>query len=199
MDVNRSEISPPFIDLFIQTIGLSTDEFEYLLSHFRKEYLPKRFFYLSAGQVTRQKAYIMKGCTRTFTIDDNAREHIMFFAFEDWWIGDFESYHTGKPGLQFVQAIEDCELLCVAKTDFDKLEKELPPLQQWYEVKQKKHFYSTIQRLYDVKLLSPEQRYLNLIKKHPQIFQRIPLQFIAQYLDIEPPSLSRLRKRLSQK
>ena len=50
-----------------------------------------------------------------------------------------------------------------------------------------------------VKSLTPEERYLNLVKKHPYIFQRIPQQYIAAYLDIEPPSLSRLRSRLSKK
>jgi hypothetical protein len=53
--------------------------------------------------------------------------------------------------------------------------------------------------LNEVKSLTPEERYLDLVKKHPHIFQRIPLQYIASYLDIEPPSLSRLRSRLTKK
>jgi hypothetical protein len=51
--------------------------------------------------------------------------------------------------------------------------------------------------LAEVKAQTAEERYLNLLNKHPHIFQRIPLQYIASFLDIEPPSLSRLRKRLS--
>jgi hypothetical protein len=59
--------------------------------------------------------------------------------------------------------------------------------------------FATMNNLREVKSLTPEERYLNLIKKHPHIFQRIPQQYIAAYLDIEPPSLSRLRSRLSKK
>ena len=199
MQIDISEVPQPFIDLFTKTIGLSSDEFDYLLSHFRKSYLPKRFNYLCSGQVTKQKAYLKKGCTRTFTTDETGRDHILFFAFEDWWIGDFRSYNTGLPGTQTIQAIEDCELFCISKAEFDRIEEEIPKLFQWYEVKQKRHFYAMMQRLEEVKTLTPEQRYLNLIEKHPSIFQRIPLQYIAQYLDIEPPSLSRMRKRLSEK
>jgi CRP-like cAMP-binding protein len=170
-----------------------------LLGHFYTKYLPKRFNYLSEGQVTRCKTYIKKGCTRSFTVDEKGREHILFLGFEDWWVGDIESYHTQQPGVQYVQAIEDCELLCIAKTDFDRLEKEIPKLFQWYEVKHKRHLFAMMQRLQEIKTQTPEQRYLALLQKHPNIFQRVPLQYIAQYLDIEPPSLSRLRKRLSEK
>lgn len=199
MRINRSELPQEFTELFTKTIGMKENEFTHFLSHFYTQYLPKRFFYLSAGQITRQKAYIKRGCTRTFTLGDHGSEHILFFAFEDWWIGDFESYHTGNPGVQFIQAIEDCELLCISKAAWEQLEKEIPSLRHWFEIKHRKHLYSTMNMLYEVKLLSPEQRYLKLIDRRPDIFQRIPLHYIAQYLDIEPPSLSRMRKRLSGK
>jgi hypothetical protein len=68
-----------------------------------------------------------------------------------------------------------------------------------FEQKEQKSSFAHLHRLQEVKCLSAEERYLDLIQKHPQIFQRIPLQYIAMYLDIEPPSLSRLRKRLSGK
>ncbi|HVT86119.1 MAG TPA: hypothetical protein VHD35_13025, partial [Chitinophagaceae bacterium] len=67
------------------------------------------------------------------------------------------------------------------------------------EEKKQKMIFATMTNLTDVKSLTPEERYLNLVKKHPHIFQRIPLQYIASYLDIEAPSLSRLRRRLSKK
>jgi hypothetical protein len=44
---------------------------------------------------------------------------------------------------------------------------------------------------------TPEQRYLDLINRHPDIFNQVPLYHISSYLGIQPPSLSRIRKRLS--
>ncbi len=61
------------------------------------ELIPRKCFYLKAGNISKQKAYINKGCTRTFTLDEKEHEHIMFFSFEDWWIADFESYYTQQP------------------------------------------------------------------------------------------------------
>jgi CRP-like cAMP-binding protein len=199
MEINRSELSPIFINLFLDTLKFTDAEFELVLSHFKLELIPRKCFYLKAGNISKQKAYINKGCMRTFTIDAKVHEHILFFSFEDWWLADFESYYTQEPAKQYIQAMEDCELLCIAKTDLDKLEEEIPKLKIFFQQKKQKMIFATMNNLREVKSLTPEERYLNLLNKHPHIFQRIPQQYIAAYLDIEPPSLSRLRSRLSKK
>jgi hypothetical protein len=51
----------------------------------------------------------------------------------------------------------------------------------------------------DFLLQNPEDRYLKLIKEYPNIFNRVPLYHIASYLGIKGPSLSRIRRRLSEK
>jgi CRP-like cAMP-binding protein len=175
------------------------DEFKLILSFFRREYVPRKFYFLKAGQIAKYKAYINKGSVRNFTTDDKGGEHILYFSFEDWWIGDLESFYNQQPATINVQAMEDCEILCLQKTDLERLGEQIPKLKQLFLDKEKRSLFSTIQRLREVKSLSAEDRYLNLINKHPEIFQRIPLQYIAMYLDIEPQSLSRMRKRLSCK
>ena len=42
---------------------------------------------------------------------------------------------------------------------------------------------------------SPEKRYRELIEKKPDLINRIPQYYIAQYLGIKPQSLSRIRSR----
>ncbi|MFI5187058.1 MAG: Crp/Fnr family transcriptional regulator [Chitinophagales bacterium] len=199
MQLYRSELTSQFVDLFTKTIGITEEQFEEFITHFSREYIPRKFFYLKAGQVCKNIAYINKGSTRTFTMDERGGEHILFFGFEDWFIGDLESLYTQQPGKLYIQAMEDCELLIISKKDMDHFEAIIPKLKEWHSGKLSKHHYSTLNRLAEEKSLTPEERYLNLIKKHPQIFQRIPLQYIASYLGIEPPSLSRLRKRLLSK
>ena len=92
------------------------------------------------------------------------------------------------------------KLFRISKANMDNMEERMPKLKEWHASKKNKSHFATLNRLTEVKTLTPEERYQNLLKKYPQIFQRIPLQYrIASYLDIEPPSLSRLRKRLSCK
>jgi len=199
MQLYRSELSPLFVDLFLNKIGLTETEFELVLSFFKREYIPRKYFYLKAGQVCKHFAYVSKGCFRNYTIDTKGGEHILFFAFEDWIVGDLESMYIGSPCSIYIQAMEDSELLCISSEDLAKMEDQMPKLKEWHLAKQRKAHQASINRLSEVKSLTPEERYLQLVQKHPQIFQRVPLQYIASFLDIEPPSLSRMRKRLLSK
>jgi CRP-like cAMP-binding protein len=193
------DFPPLFINLFTEQIGMDEGEFALFTGHFREMHINRKDYYLKEGSISNAKAYVKKGCSRTYVIDENAKEHILFFAFEDWWLADFESYHSGKPGKQYVQALEDMELLVISKQDFSKMESAIPKLGKWYEIKHRKMNIAMINRLYEIKSCTAEERYMKLLDKHPEIMQRVPLQYIASYLDIEPPSLSRMRKRISCK
>ena len=41
-----------------------------------------------------------------------------------------------------------------------------------------------------------KERYLTLIKEHPELLQNVPLKHIASYLWITPQSLSRIRREM---
>jgi hypothetical protein len=51
----------------------------------------------------------------------------------------------------------------------------------------------------DFKISSPEERYINLVKKRPDLIQRIPQHQIASFLGIKPQSLSRIKARILEK
>ena len=101
-------------------------------------------------------------------------------------------------GTNHVQALEDCELFIVPKEVFEKLSKQIPKLNQWFNIKIVPAA-SASKTTWRIKTHTPEERYRTLLEKQPFIFQRVPLQYIAAYLNIEPQSLSRMRNRLSKK
>jgi len=46
--------------------------------------------------------------------------------------------------------------------------------------------------------LSATDRYLQLLDDDPELFQRVPLNYLATYLQIAPETLSRIRKKISR-
>ena len=199
MEVELKNINPKFVELFIQTFAFTEEEFALLLSSFKSKTISKKDYYLRAGELCKSKAYLNKGCARNFVLDEQGHERILFFAFEDWWLGDFDSYYSGKPGTNYIQMLEDSELLVISKENFQKAEQKIPKLKQWYSSKMLRSASASRNKIEEIKTLSAEERYLKLIEKQPHIFQRIPLQHIASYLNIEPQSLSRMRNRLTNK
>jgi hypothetical protein len=51
----------------------------------------------------------------------------------------------------------------------------------------------------EFKTSSPEERYMNLLQKRPDLIQRVPQHQLASYLGIQPQSLSRLKARIIEK
>ena len=199
MEDELKNINHKFVELFRQTFAFTEEEFALFLSYFTVKTITKKDYYLRAGECCHSKAYLNKGCARNFVLDEQGHERILFFAFEDWWLGDFDSYYSGKPGTNYIQLLEDSELLVISKENFQKAEKEIPKLTQWYSFKMLRSASASRNRIEEMKTLSAEERYLKLIENQPHIFQRIPLQHIASYLNIEPQSLSRMRNRLASK
>jgi hypothetical protein len=54
-------------------------------------------------------------------------------------------------------------------------------------------------RLAEATVETPEEKYLQFIKEQPELMQRIPLYHIAAYLAMTPETLSRIRKKISEK
>ena len=199
MEDELKNINHKFVELFRQKFAFTEEEFALFLSYFTVKTITKKDYYLRAGECCHSKSYLNKGCARNFVLDEQGHERILFFAFEDWWLGDFDSYYSGKPGTNYIQMLEDSELLVISRENFQKAEQEISKLKQWYSFKMLRSASASRNRIEEMKTLSAEERYLKLIETQPYIFQRIPLQHIASYLNIEPQSLSRMRNRLTSK
>lgn len=182
--------------LFKQKFQLDNEQLALIADKFRPTKIDKKEFYLKQGEIAKSKAFLVKGAVRYFYLDNNLKENTLFFRFENSWLGDIESYHGQIPAKINIQVLEDSEILIMSKTDFSILQQQIPVLEKWYAINAVKMYASLFNKLVEAKLRTPEEKYLHLLDNEPQIFQRVSLQHIAAYLEIEPQSLSRLRRRL---
>ena len=113
---------------FIKNISISDEDFEFCKTIFIPKKLRKKQFLLQEGDVAKYTAFVNKGITRTYTIDDKGIEHILQFAMEGWWMGDIYSFLTDEPSLYNMEALEDCELLLINKPSWDLLLEKIPAL-----------------------------------------------------------------------
>jgi CRP-like cAMP-binding protein len=197
--VTKDPIMPGLYNALSKHAGFSRDEYEFYCSFLKKRIVKKKEHYLQEGEISRATAYVNNGCLRQYIIGDHGKEIIIQFALEDWWIGDLESFHYEKPSVFYIQALENSELMLLSRKDFLRVCKELPKYKTFHDEKVQRNHFATLKRLSIAKLGTPEEKYLLLMKEQPQLFQRIPLHYIASYLSIQPESLSRLRKRLTEK
>ena len=93
----------------------------------------------------------------------------------------------------------ETQLLMLSRENFMKACEEFPKYKAFHQEKMQRSHFATLKRISVTTSGTPEEKYLLLAKEQPQLFQRVPLHYIASYLGIEPESLSRLRKRLTEK
>ena len=74
------------------------------------------------GEITTKAFYVKKGLLRSYTIDDNGKEHIFMFAPREWVIADLESQEFNRPTKLFIDCIEDSEVIILDRNTGIKTE-----------------------------------------------------------------------------
>jgi CRP-like cAMP-binding protein len=150
---------------------------------------------LREGQVCKHAYFINEGCLRYFyTV--KGQENTAQFFFENGWYTDYHSFLTGKPSKQNIEALEPTEVVLLAATDLQQLYSDIPKFERFGRLIAENAFLGLRQRSELLENQSAEERYLSLMQERPKVFERIPQHYIASYLGIKPPSLSRIRKRI---
>ena len=166
-----------------------------ILSAFEPISIKKKKDLLVAGQVCDYMYFITKGCVRSFYIDSKGIEHIYQIRMDNNWIGDIDSYYTRQKSKYNIEAVEDTDLLRITVDRMDQLFIEIPALERYFRILFQKAYINALNRLNATMWDTAIDRYNNMLKEHPEIFQRVSLVHIASYLGITPESLSRIRKQ----
>ena len=166
-----------------------------ILSAFEPISIKKKKDLLVAGQVCDYMYFITKGCVRSFYIDSKGIEHIYQIRMDNNWIGDIDSYYTRQKSRYNIEALEDTNLLRITVDRMDQLFIEIPALERYFRILFQKAYINALNRLNATMWDTAIDRYNNMLKEHPEIFQRVSLVHIASYLGITPESLSRIRKQ----
>lgn len=141
---------------------------------------------------------IIKGSAGLFVWDGN-RDICINLLYEKSFISDYLSFLNQKPSVIKVEALEDLILWSISHTDLKELySKSEAGLRVGKAVSEMLYIQKQQQQI-DLLTLSPQERYLKLIESRPEIFQRTPLKVIASYLGLTAESLSRIRKRITEK
>lgn len=158
------------------------------------QYLKKGEFFLRHGEVCRYVSFINKGLMRLFHLEEG-KEVSTGFVTENNFISEYASFLTRKPTEQFMEALEDCELVNLSYDNMQALYQSRPVF-EIFGRKIAEYLYILLSQ-YNTSLRAhtPEQRYQFIIEEQPHLIQRVPQYMIASFIGITPEHLSRLRKK----
>jgi CRP-like cAMP-binding protein len=184
-------------DFISKYISLTQDEKNEILALDIFRSVQKGTILLKEGHRSKDEYFVLKGCIRKYYIIDGEEKTTAFFT-------EMESLTphcaiNNAPSEYFISCVEDT-MLTVATLDRGvELFTKFPKFQIMCRI-YSEELVATQQINFDeFKTSSPEQRYLNLLQKRPDLIQRVPQHQLASYLGIKPQSLSRLRARILEK
>ena len=175
-------------------VTLSDGELEYITNKFKSKVVKKNNFLLRQGDTCKDLVFVQKGCLRLYYLKEDI-EVSVWFAFEQSSAIEIYSFISERPSNYFLQAIENSEVLCLSKTELNKLYRHQPKMQEmmrnfWEDV-----ILNLIDRFTALQTDSAEKRYLDLLKK-PDHLEKIPQKYLASFIGVTPTSLSRIRRQI---
>ncbi|MAB50038.1 MAG: Crp/Fnr family transcriptional regulator [Allomuricauda sp.] len=186
----------PLIEYISRYVNLTQDEINLLLEYITHRKYLKGQYVIQQGDICRFESFVIKGCLKTFYVDNEGQEHVVLFAIENWWTADLGSFLTQKPADYNVQCIENTEVI---QFSFDKLEllyQKIPKLERFFRIIIQKAFVASEKRIIRNFSLSAKERYIEFKNTYPQIEQRVPQYLIASYLGITKEFLSKIRGQI---
>ena len=178
-------------------VSLSENETEAFCDLFQQKSIKKKSFLLREGEVCKFEGFVTKGIFRVYHIDKSGAEQVLYFAIENWWITDIDSFTNETPSQLFIEALEDSEVLLISKKDKEFAYGNMPKIEKLFRVMTQKTHVALQRRMIDNLSKTADQRYLDFIEKYPQLHQQLSNLQIAAYLGISHEFLSKIRNKLA--
>ncbi|TDE10209.1 Crp/Fnr family transcriptional regulator [Dyadobacter psychrotolerans] len=181
----------------LRCMPFQPDDLAYFDTLLQYKKQPRKTFLLQEGEVCQFEAYILKGCIRTYHIDQSGAEVTLQFAIEDWWVSDITSFQNQTPSLVYIETLEDCELLILTPENKEKLLATVPGFERMFRLMVQRNLAQLQERLFRTISTTAVEKYLDFLNRYPAIPQRVAQHYIASYLGFSPEFLSKVRKKLS--
>lgn len=177
--------------------SLGEEEIAALTGRLAPRKIVRSGYLLREGRVCDFVGFVVAGALVYATRGSDGAKRTIDFGLEGDWVTDNRSRLERVPSNICIQAIEATEVLLIRQRDLDELYREHPRLERLGRILMEQAYLKMVEQSIDLQLLPARERYENLLRKRPHVFQKVPLYHVASHLGIAPKSLSRIRAERS--
>lgn len=177
--------------------NMSDSSIEELLLYATPHHYAKREILTSTAANDPNFYFIEQGVTRSYSIIDG-HEVTSWFSMEGDITFSSRSFYGVREGYETetVQVLEPSLIYALPIAWLEELYTRNLEVANWSRCLHQEAHIGSVHRLISLLYHSAEERYVELLQKWPELFQRVNLGYIASYLGISQVTLSQLRRRV---
>lgn len=183
------------LEQYIQSyFGVSNKDLSQIVTLFKPEILSKDAFLFKTGQYCQQLSFIKSGILRVYVATED-KDVTQWISTQGHFVTDLSSLVFGSPARWSIQALADTELYTIKRADYLNIGSLVP---QWHQLEKlfiARCFTTMEDRIFSHLSMSAEQRYHFFFETNKELFNQVPLQYIASMLGMTPETFSRIRHK----
>jgi len=181
------------LDFLNKFIPLSLDEYnELIVPCVIKRHFDKKSIITYAGEVENHLNFIDSGLVRKYYKKANEEVNTQI-SYEGHIIHSQESFHSRTPSEYSIETIEPTELTSVTYECLEKMYSSSEKMQRLGRLVITATMVLKDKWQSQLVKLSPRERFISFVTRHPELMQRVPQKYLASYLNIKPETFSRFK------
>ena len=178
---------------------MPTDKSAFFAEQFEPIEFSKDELLLKENKINKDTFVLERGYVRSYTFNQNDEEVTTNIFSAPCFVNDFLSFFKQQPTSENYQCLTQCKLWTMSYEKVQTCFHTDPEFREFGRMMLVTDYSNLHDRMLGMVKDTAENRYLKLMKNHPDIFQNVPLKIIASYLGITDTSLSRIRKEIASK
>jgi CRP-like cAMP-binding protein len=192
MTLSKSQIKQLVKDYFPY---LKNNEVDLFISMSQYETFKNKEIILKSGRLDKYLFFILKGCSRAYSINENGQELNCHLRAKGYFFGDARVFEC-KPQILNAEAIGETHILKFNVEELEAISYKNPKMMLFYNNLLKEIISAFSHRIYTFVSMTSEKRYLDLIEMNPMYLETTFDKHIATFLGIKPLTLHRIKKNL---